>query len=183
MKAADHDPSPNPWGGGMTYSAALTALIDQQYQCTLRFSQNLPGLVPDTRDQVATSRENIRIADLLFGEQGVGNDFYDEIKSGVVEFGVFDNYREYGLTASINGWTFCAYEHRNSDAICIEGCPTGQVESYGPYGGEDKYDVLFSTSWMQYWEARKALVAGMNAVRDNYDTTRAALKAVMEATR
>lgn len=58
------------------------------------------------------------------------------------QFGTFNNCREYGVTYSINGWTFCVYEHRNSDEMHLEGCPTDQVQSYGPYGGEDKYATL-----------------------------------------
>lgn len=56
--------------------------------------------------------------------------------------GLFDNCREYGLTFESGGWTFCVYEHRNSDSICIEGCPTDEVKSYGPYGGVDNYDTI-----------------------------------------
>lgn len=145
----------------MKYPEALTALIDQRYADMLRNAVHMPSWVPDTRDMIAASDKNIRIADELFGEAGVGDTFY---KDDRLEFGVFNNCREYGLTVSLNGWTFCAYEHRNSDDICIEGCPDRKVQEWGPYGGEDKYDVLFSARWKQYHEAAAALIAALQAV-------------------
>ena len=126
---------------------------------------------------MAVSDNNIRIADQVFGELGVGDEFYEH--PGIT-FGTFDNCREYGMTVSINGWTFCAYEHRNSDQICIEGCPTGKVQSYGPYAGEDKYDVLFTAEWQQYHLVRLALNAAMHAVEMDYNITRSYLKTVMK---
>lgn len=58
------------------------------------------------------------------------------------EFGFFENYREYGLTYTVGGWTFAVYQHRNSDEMHLEGCPTDEVMEYGPYGSDDKYDTL-----------------------------------------
>lgn len=168
----------------MRYAEALTALIDQEYGTELRNHEFVAGRNPalngkidgPTRDTVAVENENMRIAGSVFGEQGVDDAFY---KDDSIDFGVFDNCREYGLTVTVGDWTFCAYEHRNSDAICIEGCPTAEVQPYGPYGG-DKYDVLFSTSWKQYNVAATALIAGMQAVKKTADLTRAAVKEIMK---
>lgn len=72
-----------------------------------------------------------------------------------VTWGVFDNCREHGLTATNSGgWTFCWYEHRNSDLIHIEGCPTSEIKEWGPYGGKDKWDTL-----AQFWPETYADVA------------------------
>ncbi|ATN89917.1 hypothetical protein SEA_KLEIN_211 [Mycobacterium phage Klein] len=82
----------------------------------------------------------------------------------LVTFGVFDNCRENGITVtSAGGWTFCVYEHRNSDNICIEGCPTSKVQPYGPYGGTDKWDTLYATEWKNYDGAAAAMVALLKA--------------------
>lgn len=89
-----------------------------------------------------------------------------------VRFGTFDNCREYGLTFEAGGWMFCVYEHRNSDEICTEGCPVGEVESYGPYGGADKYDVLTRARWQDYDTAAAQLVAMLRFVNTTPDATR-----------
>lgn len=94
-----------------------------------------------------------------------------------VSYDVFDNCREHGITyRGAGGWTFCAYEHRNSDQIHIEGCPTPLVESYGPYGGRDKYDTLHHVEWMDYQGAADALIAmlqlTMNASDQGREVTR-----------
>lgn len=168
-----------PVRSGLTYRQALTALIDEQYAQSVKHTRDLPAKFHTTRDEVATGRENIRIAYQLFGEPGVEDAFYEEIwDKGTVTFGYFDNCREYGLTVEIGDWTFCAYEHRNSDNICIEGCPTAEVKSYGPYGGEDKYDTLGSWRWKDYDGARDALIAMMKLVQDAGTATRRQLKAV-----
>lgn len=160
----------------MKYAEALTALIDQEYAIELRNHASLwkdseagKEFPPPTRDQVAVGRESIRIADSVFGEQGVGNDFYRE--EGI-EFGTFENCREYGLTVTTAGWTFSAYEHRNSDNIIVNGCPTAEVHPYGPYAPDgDKYDYLYATEWKSYHKAAKALNAMLACVRNAEDPT------------
>lgn len=82
-----------------------------------------------------------------------------------VEFGTFDNCREYGLTITAGDWTFCAYEHRNSDEIHIEGCPTTDVKEWGPYGGSDKFDTLAHYRWEQYGSVASGIRAGVRAVQ------------------
>ena len=150
-----------------TFAEAITALIDQQDQ----------GY--STRDVVAASDKNVRIANDVFGEQGVGDEFYNdpEVEDA---FGTFENCREYGLTVTYGGWTFAAFEHRISDDICVEGCPADEVKEYGPYGSGDKHDVLFSTKWKQYHEAADALVKAMKYVKANPSATRAQLKKEMQ---
>jgi hypothetical protein len=165
------------------YAVALSAAIDEQYAISTRNHAAVlghqPDFLPDTRDQVATSRENFHIADKLFGECGVCDWFYKN--PDAVEFGTFENCREYGLTVTVGNWTFCAYEHRNSDALCIEGCPTGEAKDYGPYGGEDKYDVLFSTNHGRYYEARKALRVAVELAKDGLSVSGIARGILQEA--
>lgn len=141
----------------MKFSDALTALIDEN--------------VFRTRDETAAGDKNVRIAYEVFGEPGLSDEFYGE--EHLLDFGTFQNCREYGLTVTVGGWTFCAYEHRNSDDICIEGCPTADVQEYGPYGSEDKHDVLFSARWKQYHEAADAMARITRHVLANPSTTRA----------
>ena len=116
----------------MKFSEALTAAIDEQYTEHVNLMSRIEEEV-DGRDLFALSRVNFRIAAEI--------DAYIDFPDGT-EFGTFNNCREYGVTYSRNGWTFAAYEHRNSDEIHIEGCPTDEMPAYGPYGGEGKYDTL-----------------------------------------
>lgn len=58
------------------------------------------------------------------------------------------------------------YEHRNSDQIHIEGCPTGEVKSYGPYGGVNKWDTLFAAKDEEYAVVAEKLVAMLRLVSD-----------------
>ena len=172
----------------MKYAEALSALIDQEYAIELRNHNSLwdnnpeagAKFPPPTRDEVACNRESIRIGATVMGEGGVGNDFYrdEEVDDA---FGIFENCREYGLTVSINGWTFSVYEHRNSDYIIVNGCPTAEVHSYGPYAEDgDKYDYLFECKWKQYHEAAKALIDMMRRVRECSNVTRDDLKALVK---
>lgn len=100
----------------------------------------------------ALNSEQMRIAASVFNE--VDDEFYKDPR---VDFGTFDNCREWGLTVTAGGWTFCAYEHRNSDEINLEGCPTAEAETWGPYGGADKFDTLASYPWRDYNRAAQAL--------------------------
>ncbi len=88
-----------------------------------------------------------------------------------VNVGCFTNCREVGLTFallgaydeagkyhSVDAFTFCIYEHRNSDEIIING-KAGYVSFNGelPYGGETKYDYLAHFSYNQHYEAAEKL--------------------------
>ncbi|OBY33442.1 hypothetical protein [Mycolicibacter kumamotonensis] len=96
-----------------------------------------------------------------------------------IDFGVFDNCREWGLTFTAGGWTFCCYEHRNSDEIHIEGCPSDQVQPYGPYGGESKYDTLFHAASQQYQVVTKTLVRMIEAALRGEITDRESVVALV----
>ncbi len=164
----------------MKLNTALSALIDQAHASSVRDHIAIPGWEnPPTRDEVATGRENIRIAAI------VGNDLVSDLLYDMhteLVFGTFDNGREYGLTVTAGEWTFAVYEHRNSDNICVEGCPTDEAEPYGPYGGEDKWDVLHSSPWRNYEDAAKALAAGLRlAASSNATWKRESFKKAMEA--
>lgn len=80
-----------------------------------------------------------------------------------ITFGTFDNCREWGLTFTAGDWTFCCFEHRNSDQICIEGCLTADMESYGPYGCEDKYSMMFEARYEEYEVITRALTYALDA--------------------
>lgn len=78
-----------------------------------------------------------------------------------IEIGTFDNCREYGNTyraiGAIQDYTFCVYEHRNSDMIYINGCQTDEIKSYGPYSGNDKWFSHASFSYNQHYDAARQL--------------------------
>lgn len=80
------------------------------------------------------------------------------------------------LRLLVCGWTFAVYEHRNSDAICVEGCRDEEVKPYGPYSGEDKYDVLYDTKYRDYEGATEFLVRAMKFVKEHSGATREQLK-------
>lgn len=105
-----------------------------------------------------------------------------------VSYDVFDNCREHGLTFAALGpdllpaWTFSVYEHRNSDQICIQGCRTDEVKSYGTWPDEEvgKYDVLHSSDWMDYDSAATALIALLEAVATLEHPNRGMLKHIAD---
>lgn len=76
-----------------------------------------------------------------------------------ITFGTFDNCREYGLTFTAGDWTFCCFEHRNSDQIYAEGCPTVEMKEWGPYGCEDKWSMMWWADHEQYQTVTRALSA------------------------
>jgi hypothetical protein len=50
----------------------------------------------------------------------------EELKDINITIGTFTNCREVGLTFAVlekKNFTFCVYEHRNSDSIIINGAP------------------------------------------------------------
>jgi hypothetical protein len=161
----------------MKFPEALTALIDQQYEQSKGYLYHL-GL--PNRDEIAVGDTNVRIAYEVLGEGGLSDEFYGE--DGVLDFGTFDNCREYGVTVAVGGWTFAVFEHRNSDEICVEGCPTDQVREYGPYGADDKHDVLFAARWKHYDEVAKALIVIARHALANPDAEREDFKWVAAGT-
>lgn len=166
----------------MNFAQALTALIDQTHADTVHYHYAAGGFgTLDTRDITAAGDKNVRIAAEVFGEAGMLDEFYKE--EDKLSFGTFNNCREYGMTVTVGGWTFAVYEHRNSDDICIEGCPTGEVREFGPYGGTGKHDVLFSARWKQYHQVAGAINTMARFVLGTPDATRDAVKAVAASTR
>lgn len=134
----------------MKYAEALAALIDQQ----------------DEADST-----NVTISRIV-------GDMVDKATEGAINFGTFDNCREYGVTFGLGLWTFCVYEHRNSDEICIEGCPSDEVQSFGPYGGETKWDVLFTAGYEEYKVVADKLLDMLRLVSDGKPHVRAEVKRV-----
>ena len=154
-----------------SFSTALTQAISEQHNRQIGYHIPIPGYeAPSSRDLVAASNTNIRLAVDVFGECGLLDHFYK--REELLDFGTFYNCREYGVTVTVGGWMFAVYEHRNSDSIIIEGCPVGEVKEYGPYGGEDKYDTLFGAAYNGQYEARAAMVAMADYVLDNPTATR-----------
>lgn len=167
----------------MKYAQALTKLIDTQYaeaEKQQNYYSDTLGLDRDrfreTRDEIATGRTNIRL-NAYVGRNLDGDAFWE---SDALEFGVFDCGREYGLTYTVADWTFCVYEHRNTDSLCIEGCPTDDMKPCGPYGGSDKYDVMFETGPEGEYRVYRALEAALLHVKDSPGATRDKLKKVMK---
>lgn len=96
----------------------------------------------------------------------------------LVSWDTFDNCREHGLTVRTpGGWTFCWYEHRNSDLVHIEGCPTADMQSWGPYGGENKWDTL-AEFWPETYDAVAKCLSEMIRHTIELDTARADLKRI-----
>ena len=78
-----------------------------------------------------------------------------------ISVGTFTNCRECGLTFMVMGktsFTYCVYEHRNSDEIIING-KKGCISVNGdlPYIGDTKYDCLAKFNYNQYYEAAEKL--------------------------
>jgi len=78
-----------------------------------------------------------------------------------VSVGTFTNCRECGLTFMVmekKSFTWCIYEHRNSDSIIING-KEGYISLNGelPYQEGTKWDYLGSFSYNQYYEASEKL--------------------------
>lgn len=154
-----------------SFSTALTQAISEQHNRQIGYHISIPGYEqPDSRDLVAASNTNIRLAVDVFGESGLLDHFYQ--REELLDFGTFYNCREYGVTVTVGGWMFAVYEHRNSDNIIIEGCPVDEVKEYGPYGGEDKYDTLFAAAYNEQYEARAAMIAMADYVLANPNATR-----------
>lgn len=77
-----------------------------------------------------------------------------------VTVGTFTNCRECGYTFRVSiyepeyrAFTFCVYEHRNSDKIIING-KEGCISLNGdlPYNGDSKWDYLHSFDYDQHKE-------------------------------
>ena len=81
----------------------------------------------------------------------------EDLKDVDIQVGTFTNCRECGLTFIVNKglkyFTYCVYEHRNSDAIIVNG-KEGYVTVSGdlPYAADDKYIYLAE---FEYGEAQK----------------------------
>ena len=105
-----------------------------------------------------------------------------------VSIGTFTNCREVGLTYQVTGYydkktykclpiehwfTFCTYEHRNSDEIIING-KRGLISHNGdlPYKG-DKWEYFECLECGDYDSATTALVYLMNKVVEDYLTIEA----------
>ena len=158
----------------MIYTTALAKHFDEQYAHTGGDTATIErkmAAVPTTPDndelyyeytQHHIAREvGLRVAQEL-GE--------------LVAFDTFDNCREHGLTVRTpGGWVFCFYEHRNTDSICIEGCREDEVQPYGPYGGETKWDTIADFRYGKYDHAAHTLCALIRATIDAPDVSRAAL--------
>lgn len=156
----------------MRYDAAIEAHIEQQYAGFLTYKHHSG---PTTREYFLSVDYNGESSPFDIARE-VGTRVVKAMGE-LVSFGVFDNCREHGITvSSAGGWTFCVYEHRNSDDITIEGCPTPQIKPYGPYSGEDKYDTLFQARWRDYDGAAAAMIAMLKASVEFDVVTREELK-------
>ena len=122
------------------------------------------GELVDYQPYVLPERVGIKVAE-RFGE--------------FVSFDTFDNCREHGVMVSTAwGWSFCWYEHRNSDSIHIEGCPTNEIKHYGPYGGVSKWDTLGEFWPETYSVVAEALIEMIEMARTIPNCDRATLKSV-----
>lgn len=71
----------------------------------------------------------------------------------------FQNLREMGLTFTTNGMTYCIYEHRNSDAIIING-KKGWSGGVGdlPYMSDSKWENIKSFSYNEHLKCAECLI-------------------------
>lgn len=87
--------------------------------------------------------------------------FSNVLRGTQLEIKEFDNCRESGYMYRVIGAeqdiTFSVYEHRNSDEIIINGCLTENVQSYGAYNGDSKWDYLNSFSYDQHYKTADQL--------------------------
>lgn len=89
-----------------------------------------------------------------------------ELRNYDINVGTFTNCREVGLTFIISGYTdkngkyhlikpftYCIYEHRNSDEIIING-KEGYISLNGdlPYNGDSKYSYIAAFEYNQHYE-------------------------------
>jgi len=85
----------------------------------------------------------------------------EELKDIPIEVGTFTNCRECGLTFKVaeeKAFTWCVYEHRNSDEIILNG-KEGHITLSGdlPYKGNSKYDYIASFKFNQHYECAEKL--------------------------
>lgn len=84
-----------------------------------------------------------------------------------VTIGTFTNCRECGLTFKVsdkgNAFTWCVYEHRNSDEIIING-KEGYISFNGdlPYNGDSKYSYLYNFNHGEFSECADKLTEIIN---------------------
>lgn len=110
-------------------------------------------------------------------------------KSCDISIGAFTNCRENGLTFILNGvyddagtfiigdpkfglsvsFTYCVYEHRNTDSIIING-REGLITMNGelPYAGESKYDYLAEFPYNAHMEVADKLAEFMLMRRKDF---------------
>ena len=86
-----------------------------------------------------------------------------DLKEIDVVIGAFTNCRECGLTFLVMGkdaksFTWCVYEHRNSDQIIING-KEGYITINGdlPYGWDSKYQYIADFDYNQHYEVAEKL--------------------------
>lgn len=87
----------------------------------------------------------------------------EDLKDIHIAVGTFTNCRECGLTFRVmskraEAFTWCIYEHRNSDNIIING-KEGYITMNGelPYKGDSKYIYIASFNWNQHLECAHKL--------------------------
>lgn len=86
-----------------------------------------------------------------------------DLKNVNINVGTFTNCRECGLTFKVmekntKSFTWCIYEHRNSDFIIING-KQGYISMNGelPYKGNSQYSYLAEFHWNQHLECANKL--------------------------
>ena len=85
----------------------------------------------------------------------------EDLNDITIDIGAFTNCRECGLTFMLrypNSFTWCVYEHRNSDDIIING-KEGYISKNGdiPYMEGTKWDYIASFNYHQHYECAKKL--------------------------
>lgn len=166
-----------------TLSAAITRLIDERH--AERLTYDWLDAEELTRDLTILGNAQIRVAYEVGSNLAASLEYYNRETDVdfTVDWGTFSNGREYGLTFTHDSWTFCFYEHRNSDQIHFEGCPTNEVADYGPYGGEDKYDTLGSVDYDEPVGMAEIIARVLSWTTDGKPRNRAALQKAFNTAR
>ena len=114
-----------------------------------------------------------------------------------ISVGAFTNCREVGFTFSVLGYndddgklipgsvddlfTYCVYEHRNTDDIIING-KSGLINMNGdlPYKGGSKDDYIAAFSWHEHYKCAEKLADLILTSREKFMKSKTPKKALVK---
>ena len=135
--------------------------LDEFYEFDKQISEELKN------NEMTAKNKNISIENGLEISLKVLDELKKHKLNKDVTIGTFTNCRECGLTFRVFGkeksFTWCVYEHRNSDEIIING-KEGYISFNGdlPYNGDSKYSYLHSFNHGEFTECADKLAEIIN---------------------